>query len=70
MDRGTAIREIRRTIDEMASRVTLIHQLVPKLEDAPTQSELLKALYEMTKQVEVVKKHLLKLEHRDDSALL
>jgi hypothetical protein len=31
---------------------------------------VLRALFELTKQVEVIKKHLLKLEKRDDSALL
>lgn len=57
-------------MNQIATQVTAIHPLVPKLADPPTQSELLRALYELTKQVEVVKKHLLKLEHRDDSTAL
>ncbi len=65
-----AIQEIRERANQIATHVTAIHPLVPKLQDPPTQSELLRALYELTRQVEVVKKHLLKLEHRDDSALL
>jgi hypothetical protein len=43
---------------------------VPKLGDAAAQGEIYKALFELTKQVEVVKKHLLKLEKRDDSTVL
>jgi len=50
--------------------VTAIHPLVPGLADQATQAELLKALYELTKNVEVVKKQLLKLEKRDDSSLV
>ena len=64
------IEEIRERINQIATQVTAIHPLVPRLADPPTQSELLRALYELTKQVEVVKKHLLKLERRDDSTVL
>jgi hypothetical protein len=67
---NSAPQQIRERINEIAALVTAIHPLVPKLADPPTEGELFKALYELTKQVEVVKKHLLKLEKRDDSALL
>lgn len=67
MERQQAISEIRERVNQVASQITAIHPLVPKLVDPPTQSELFKTLFELTKQVEVVKKHLLKLEHRDDS---
>jgi hypothetical protein len=70
MERSAAIQEIREKINNVAAGITAIHPLVPSLSDAPTQVELLKALFELTKQVEVVKKHLLKLEKRDDSSLL
>ena len=70
MEANPVIQDIRQHANQIASQVTAIHPLVSKLADPPTQGELLKALYELTKQVEVVKKHLLKLERRDDSALL
>jgi hypothetical protein len=70
MEPKPAIREIRERANQIASNVTAMHPLVPKLADPPTQAELLKALFELTKQVEIVKKHLLKLEKRDDSAAL
>jgi hypothetical protein len=47
-----------------------MHPALPRLGDAGTQSEILKALFELTKQVEVVKKQLMRLEKRDDSAEL
>ena len=70
MPSNPAIKEIRERANQIAATVTAIHPLVPKLADPPTQAELFKALYELTKQVEVIKKHLLKLEQRDDSVAL
>ena len=70
MERNLVIQEIRQQANQIAALVTAMHPLVPKLEDPPTQRALLRALFELTNQVEVVKKNLLKLEKRDDSALL
>lgn len=70
MERNAAIQKIREQANQIAANVTTIHPLVPALADPPTQGELLKALYELTKSVEVVKKQLLKLEKRDDSSVL
>jgi hypothetical protein len=70
MERTNAVQEIREKVNQVAMTITSIHPVVPKLQDAATQAELLKALFELTKQVEVVKKHLLKLEKRDESSLL
>jgi hypothetical protein len=70
MEQNEAIQKIRAQVNQIAACVTAIHPLVPGLADPPTQGELLKALYELTKNVEVVKKHLLKLEKRDNSSVL
>jgi hypothetical protein len=70
MERNAAIARIREQTNQIAANVTAIHPMVPDLADPPTQAELLKALYELTKSVEVVKKQLLKLEKRDDSSLV
>jgi len=70
MEPKLVIQDIRDRTNQIATQVTAIHPLVPKLADPPTQAELLRALFELTKQVEIVKKHLLKLERRDDSAAL
>ena len=70
LDELLAIKEIRQQANQIATLVTAMHPIVAKLDDPPTQSELLRALFQLTSQVEVVKKHLLKWEKRDDSALL
>jgi hypothetical protein len=70
MDRSTAIPEIRTACQQIASGVTSIHPLLPALGDEPTKAEIIKALFELTKQVEVIKKQVMRLEKRDDSALL
>jgi hypothetical protein len=70
MERNAVIQKIREQANQIAANVTAIHPLVPGLADPPTQGELLKALYELTKSVEVIKKQLLKLEKRDDSSVL
>ncbi len=70
MDRPTAISEIRTACNTLAAGVTSIHPLLPALADEPTKAEIVKALFELTKNVEVVKKQIMRLEKRDDSALL
>ncbi len=70
MDPTSTISQIRAETVLLSAAVTRIHPLVPGLGDAPTQGEILKALFELTKQVEVVKKQLMRLEKRDENALL
>lgn len=70
MDRAIAMQQMREACNQVAREVTQMHKLAPALEDSNTQAEVFKALFELTKQVEVVKKHLLRLEKRDDSTLL
>ncbi len=68
--RTDGIQKIREACNEAAAAVTRIHPHVPALADKPTQDEVYKALFALTKEVEVVKKQLLKLERRDESAEL
>ena len=70
MERKLVIQQIWEQVNQIAGNVTAMHPLVPGLADPPAQGELLKALFELTKNVEVIKKHLLKLEKGDDSALV
>ena len=70
MDRATAIQEIRTAANQLSTTVTSIHPKVPGLAEQPTQDEIFKTLFELTKNVEVIKKQLLKLEKRDDSGVL
>ena len=70
MDKSEAIRDLRAKCDELSRQITAMHPVVPNLQDAPTQNEVIRALFELTKNVEVVKKQLLRLEKRDDSTVL
>lgn len=62
--------QMRQRIDQMSRLVTELHPLTAKLGKPEAQNEILKALFELTKQVEVVKKQLLRVEKGDDSKLL
>jgi hypothetical protein len=70
MDRPTAIQQIREVCNGLSAGVTSIHPLLPGLADEPTKNEIIKALFELTKNIETVKKQVMRLEKRDDSALL
>jgi hypothetical protein len=70
MDRPEAITQIRNTCTQIASGITSLHPLLPALADEPTKAEIVKALFELTKNVEVIKKQVMRLEKRDDSALM
>ncbi|HEX8295550.1 MAG TPA: hypothetical protein VF593_04580 [Chthoniobacteraceae bacterium] len=70
MDRTTAIQHIRDACNEIAGGITRLHPLLPSLDDEPTKSEIIKALFDLTRNVEIVKKQVMRLEKRDDSGLL
>ncbi len=70
MDRSTAIQQIRAACNQLSTGVTSLHPLLPALADEPTKSEIIKALFELMKSVETVKKQVMRLEKRDDNALL
>jgi hypothetical protein len=70
MDRAEATREIREHCNAASAAVTKIHPLLNALGDDATKGEIVKALFEITKNVEVVKKQVMRLEKRDDSSLL
>jgi len=64
------ILEIRQRTDQMSRLITELHPLTGKLGKPEAQNEILRALFELTKQVEVVKKQLLRIEKEDSSKLL
>ncbi|MSR66957.1 MAG: hypothetical protein EXS24_06245 [Pedosphaera sp.] len=69
MDRITATEQIRAACKTIALEQMKIHPAVPGLADKETQDEIYKTLYEMTKQVEVIKKRLAKLEKGESTPL-
>ena len=70
MDRATATKEIRDHANAASASITKIHPLLNALGDDATKGEIVKALFEITKNVEVVKKQIMRLEKRDDTTLL
>ena len=69
MERPEAIQLLRAECNLLSAAITRMHPISPALQDAPTQAEIFKALFELTKNVETVKKQLMRLERRDDSEL-
>jgi len=70
MDKSAAIHQIRDICNNLSRELMRIHPAVPPLADKAAQDEIYKTVFELTKQVEVIKKRLAKLEAKDDSALL
>ena len=70
MDRPTAAQQIRDLCNAISTAGMKLHPLLPALDDEPTKAEIVKAIFEITKNVEVVKKQVMRLEKRDDSSLL
>jgi hypothetical protein len=64
------IAEMRSRAHQISRLITELHPLTPKLGKPDAQMEILRALFELTKQVEVVKKQLLRVEKDDTSKLL
>ena len=70
MDKPAAIRQIRDACNNLSRELMRLHPAVPALADKEAQDEIYKMIFELTKNVETIKKRLAKLEAKDDSALL
>lgn len=70
MNRSEVIGPMRATCNQLSAAITSLHPQVPKLDAPAVQSEIIKALFELTRQVEVVKKHLIRLEKEDHNTLV
>lgn len=70
MTRADAIQQIRDASKAIALQFMKIHPALPHLQSAETMADCLKALHEMTVQLETIKKKVGKLEREDDSSLL
>jgi hypothetical protein len=66
----TSISEMRQRVDQIARLITELHPFSRTLEQPDAKNEILKALFELTRQVEVVKKQLLRIEKGDSSTTL
>ena len=70
LDKAAAIKQIREACNTVSRELMRVHPAVPSLADKESQDEIYKTLFELTKNVEIIKKRLARLESRDDSALV
>ena len=70
MERPAAIAQIREAAKQIALQFMKIHPALPGLNDAETMGDCIKAVHEMTVQLEIIKKKVGKLERSDDSTIL
>ena len=70
MDRNVAIKQIQDACNAIGVHFMKIHPALPHVGDEDLRSETIKTLHEMTVKLEVIKKKLIKLQQRDDSAEL
>lgn len=70
MERPAAIAQIREASKNIALQFMKIHPALPGLQDPDTMSDCIKALHEMTVNLEIIKKKIGKLERSDDSTVL
>lgn len=67
MSRDASIQQIQEACKTIALQMMKIQPAVPGLEDEETQNAITKAAYQLTIELETIKKKLIKLQNRDDS---
>jgi hypothetical protein len=70
MTQQEAIAQIQTACREIALQMMKIHPAIPHLEDPQTKADCIQAAHQLTTELEVIKKKLIKLQQRDDSAEL
>lgn len=67
MDRDTAVAQIRKACNGISIELMKINPAVSALGDKEAQDEIYRTVFELTKEVETIKKRLAKLERSDES---
>lgn len=70
MNRDEAITRIEAACKTIALEMMKITPAARQLEDEATTAEVVKAAYQLTLELEVIKKKLIQLKGRDDSSVL
>jgi hypothetical protein len=68
MDRAEASEKIKAHCKTIALEMMDLNPTITHLNDQETQEALFEASYELTKQLEVIKKRVIKLERRGDAS--
>jgi hypothetical protein len=69
MDRAAAIEQIRSACNNLSKEMMRLNPAVSALGDKEVQDELYKTIYELTKQLEIVKKRIGKFHSGQDTPL-
>ena len=67
MDRPTSISQIKKACANIASELMKIHPAVPGLGDRSAQDEIIKAIFQLTKELETIKKKIAAVEKQEDT---
>ena len=67
MEKEQAIQQIRTACNTISTSLMQIHPALSALGDEDIKTEIIKTAYELTQNVETIKKRLAKLEQKDDS---
>jgi hypothetical protein len=67
MDRAAAIAKIKEACKGIAVDLMKLNPAIGALNDKPTQDELYETVYRITKDVEIIKKRVIKLETAQDT---
>ena len=67
MDRDTAVAQIRKACNGISVELMKINPAVSALGDKEAQDEIYRTVFELTKEVETIKKRLARLERSDES---
>jgi hypothetical protein len=70
MTREAAIAQIKEVAGKVGVDLMKIHPAVPALNDKATADELYQALYRITKDIEIVKKLVIRLDNSVDQKVL
>jgi hypothetical protein len=65
MDRSVAITEIKQVAGKLGVDLMKVHPNVSHLKDKATETEIYEALYRITKDIEIIKKKVIRLEAAD-----
>ena len=67
MEKAEAITRIQSACQTIALEMMKIHPASRALGDEATQATILKAAHQLTVELEIIKKQVIRLQHRDDS---
>ena len=67
MDRSQAIAQIKEACKGIALDLMKINPAIPHLDNKEVQTELFETVYRITKDVEIIKKRVIRLESRQDT---